>query len=61
MQYVLRPGPVGRVGVGDMGGVGDVFSDLLKSKATGELIQKICDNKAIVINEITPFNFELFF
>ena len=43
-----------------MGGVGDVFSDLLKSKATGELIQKICDNKAIVINEITPFNFELF-
>jgi len=24
------------------------------------LIQKICDNQAIVINEITPFNFELF-
>lgn len=41
-------------------GVGGAFSDLLKSKKTGELIQKICDNQAIVINEITPFNFELF-
>ena len=41
-------------------GVGDVFSDLLKSKKTGELIQKICDNKTIVINEITPVNFEPF-
>jgi len=41
-------------------GVGDAFSDLLKSKKTGELIQKICDNKSIIINEITPFNFELF-
>jgi len=43
-----------------MMGVGGAFSDLLKSKKTGELIQKICDNKAIVINEMTPFNFELF-
>ena len=41
-------------------GVGGAFSDLLKSKKTGELIQKICDNQSIVINEITPFNFELF-
>jgi hypothetical protein len=41
-------------------GVGGAFSDLLKSKKTGELIQKICDNQAIVINEMTPFNFELF-
>ncbi|RZD40574.1 MAG: hypothetical protein CXT73_06395 [Methanobacteriota archaeon] len=46
-------------------GVGGAFSDLLKSKKTdgvnlGPLIQKICDNQAIVINEITPFNFELF-
>ena len=41
-------------------GVGGAFADLLKSKKTGELIQKICDNQAIVINEITPFNFELF-
>ncbi len=46
-------------------GVGDAFSDLLKSKKTdgvnwGELMQKICDNQSIVINEITPYNFELF-
>ena len=46
-------------------GVSDAFSDLLKTKKTdgvdwGELMQKICDNQAIVINEITPFNFELF-
>ena len=46
-------------------GVGGAFSDLLKSKKTdgvdlGALIQKICDNQAIIINEITPFNFELF-
>jgi hypothetical protein len=47
-------------GVVYMLGVGDAFSDLLKSKKTGALIQKICDDKAIVINEITPFNFEVF-
>jgi len=41
-------------------GVGDAFSDLLKSKKTGALIQKICDNEAIIVNEITPFNFEVF-
>uniref|UniRef100_A0A6C0C6L1 Uncharacterized protein n=1 Tax=viral metagenome TaxID=1070528 RepID=A0A6C0C6L1_9ZZZZ len=48
-----------------MFGVGGAFSDLLKTKETGgvnlgELMQKICDNKSIVINEITPVNFELF-
>jgi len=46
-------------------GVGGTFSDLLKEGKTGgvdmgALIQKICDNKAIIINEITPYNFELF-
>lgn len=40
-------------------GVDNAFSDLLKSKGS-KLIQKICDNKSIIINEITPLNFDIF-
>lgn len=40
-------------------GVNNVFTDLLKTKGS-PLMQKIFDNKSMVINEITPFNFDLF-
>jgi len=48
-----------------MMGVGGTLNDLLKAKkvngvSMGELIQKICDNKSIIINEMTPTNFSLF-
>jgi ABC-type proline/glycine betaine transport system permease subunit len=47
-------------------GLGETFSELLKSKKVaagktgGDLLSMICENKSIVINQITPFNFELF-
>lgn len=40
-------------------GVNNAFTDLLKSKGS-KLIDKICNNKSIIINEITPFNFDMF-
>jgi len=42
-----------------MAGINNVFTDLLRTKGS-ELVQKIYDNKSIIINEITPFNFDMF-
>ena len=36
-----------------------LFTDLLKSKGS-RLVHKILENKSIMINEITPFNFSAF-
>lgn len=52
-------------GLAKMMGAGGALNDLLKDKkvngvAMGELIQKICDNKSIIINEMTPLNFKSF-
>ena len=47
-------------------GLGETFSELLKSKTVakgktgGDLISMICENKSIIINQITPMNYELF-
>ena len=40
-------------------GVNSAFTDLLKSKGS-RLVHKILENKSIMINEITPFNFSAF-
>ena len=47
-------------------GLGETFSELLKPKIVGkgktggDLISLICENKSIIINQITPMNYELF-
>jgi len=48
-------------------GLGETFSELLRPKMVGkgkktggDLISMICENKSIIINQITPFNYELF-
>jgi len=40
-------------------GVNSAFTDLLKSKGS-RLVHKILENKSIMVNEITPFNFSAF-
>ena len=40
-------------------GVKNVFTDLLKTKGS-PLVQKIYDNQSLIINEITPTNFDAF-
>ena len=48
-------------------GLGETFSELLRPKLVGkgkktggDLISMICENKSIIINQITPMNYELF-